>query len=554
MQLVSYTKAASKKTVTGDPSSAGLIPYTVDDLRSGRASGLVCGGGPSSTTWCSPLGKHGVVAGYTSAGKTYSCFTPTIVINGTRRYGHQYPKNMVIYDSKRTLWRETAPYVRSQGYEVKAIDLMSTDSEGRWNILSEAYSIIKETRDIAAAEQSISRIKASAIASVHSEKDAYWEHTAWAIVLGVAISLCILWDHEPSLADVSDAISEEDTLLEIRAQLGSETPKGVLTCIDLFNAKTTWSCVKSVVDAMLGFYVTDMGRRVASSSNVNFRKDFFGSKPVCYYVISPDNNPLCSTYAVHFLETAVATYMDEFEMRNLEGTDKHGLILMIDEFARLPRCEQILSVMATGRSRNITLYIAIQSFSQFLERGLYTGAEARVILEQSALNVFMANISQELAQDAAFKSGGVVGADQMQQMAPGDAFVHMAGCPMVNTHMEPLDAYKRYLDIDNAKELIPARVGRDAIIERILDLRAEDERAGNEWEIGGDELLNALLDVFYRDDGSSLSLSREGKLGYSVRDLVEGGGRESCHDEAIDEWAIIESLDMLIDSSDQDSE
>ncbi|MBR3314103.1 MAG: type IV secretory system conjugative DNA transfer family protein [Atopobiaceae bacterium] len=497
MQLVSYAEAVSKRTVTSDPSSAGLIPYTMEDLKDGKAEGLVCGGGPSSTIWCTPPGKHAVIVGRTGAGKTRSCLEPTVIANGTRRNSGLHPKSMLIVDSKRTMYRETSEYMKSQGYDVRLIDLMAAESKDRWSPLTEAYYIIQTTGDISLAEASIARIKASAIASVHSEKDAYWESTAWELVSGVSIALCQIRTEEPTLADVNDTINSKDALRHIEAVLKDRTPKAITNCISLFSANSTWSCVKSVATSMLGFYVTSMGRQVASASTIDFKEIFFNNKkPVCIYVISPDNNKLCSNYTVNLIESATSSYTDEFEKRNLEGTDLYGLILIIDEFARLPRIEQVLSITSTGRSRNITCYLALQSFSQFLERGLYTSAEANVVLEQAAINIYMSNISYEIARDAKFKSGGAITESNMLHLAPGDAYVSVAGKPMIGMHMEPLKAYTPHLDFCATEELVGVPVGRDDIIERILDARIEDECAGYQWELDNDELLDGLLEVF----------------------------------------------------------
>ena len=502
MQIVSYAEAVSKRTVTSDPHTAGLIPYSADDVTSGKASGLVCGGGPDTTCWCTPPGKHAVIVGRTGAGKTRGCLEPTVVVNGTRRNASEHPRSMVIVDCKRTMYRETAPYLASQGYQVKVVDLMSSKSQGRWSPLTEPYAIIKETGDVGQAEASLSKIKAATIASIHNERDAYWENVAWDLVSDVSIALCLTRDEEPSLADVCDTINNEDALTSLRYRLGDETPRTIASCIDLFDTRTTWSCVKSVVTAMLGFYTTATGRHVASKSNIDFKSDFFRSgNPVCLYVISPDNNLLCSTYTVHLIEHATASYMDEFERRDLEGTDRFGLFLIVDEFARLPRCEQILALMACGRSRNCTAYLAVQSFSQFLERGLYTAAEAKVILEQAAVTVYMSNTSREIADDAQFKSAGAIGCDQMLHLGTGDAYVCVAGMPMVATHMAALDEYTRYLDINPmAKQAPVAQVSNEDAIERILDLRIEDERCGLNWEIDADHLIDGLLAAFYDHD------------------------------------------------------
>ncbi|MDO4805700.1 MAG: type IV secretory system conjugative DNA transfer family protein [Coriobacteriales bacterium] len=546
MQIVSYAEAVSKKTVTSNPHSAGLVPYTLDDIKGGKASGLVCGGGPSSVTWCTPPGKHAVVVGRTGAGKTRSCLEPTVIVNGTRRGKGEHPKSMVIVDSKRTMWRETAPYLKSQGYEVKVVDLMSSKSEGRWSPLTEAFRIIKETGDVALAEASLSKIKAATIASVHSEKDSYWETVSWNLISAVSMALCLTEDEEPSLADVCDAIHDENKLRWLADHLGDETPKAILDSFDLTHAKTTWSCVKSVVSAMLGFYATSTGRHVAASSNIDFRTDFFRSGwPTCIYVISPDNNQLCSNYTVHLIEYATASYMDEFERRNLEGTDLFGLCFIVDEFARLPRCEQILALMATGRSRNCTAYLTLQSFSQFLERGLYTRAEANVVLEQAAVNIYMSNISHEIASDAEFKSGGAIDVGHMLRLGPGDAYVCVAGKPMVGTHMEPLEAYGRHLDLHAAPAPRKARVSRDDVVERMLDLHDADECAGRPWDIGAERLLDDMIDtILAKEDAADDALETPEEEVRARPDGDEQPQGPLAHDD-LDLQSLQEELDAL---------
>lgn len=559
MQLVSYANAVAKKTVTCDPTSAGLVSHTADELKNGLVEGFVCGGGPSSKILCAPPGKHVLVAGGTGAGKTLSTLGPTICANGTRRTKSHRPKSMIVVDCKHTLWRETAGYLETQGYVVRVVDLSDPESDGRWNPLGDAYAAVRERHSVPEAERSISNLKSAAIASVRSDRDKYWENAAWDAISSVALAKCLMGGGEPTLADVRDTIYDDVSLLMIKEVLGDDTPKGVLSCIDLFRSERTWSCVKSTVGAMLGFYVTDTGRHVSGTSNIHFKEDFFGRKPVCYYVISPDTSELCGGYTVQFIECATRAYMEEFEARGLEGSDRYALMLVIDEFARLPRCEQILALVATGRSRNCTAYLAVQSFSQFLERGLYTREEAAVILEQAAVNVYMSNTSREIAEDAKFKSGGVVGARQMLLMEPGDAYVRVAGKPMIATHMEPLSAYEECLGHAPRAMRADPTVDRDGMIERILDLCDDESRNGNEWEVSGEDLLDMLLTALSSHDGSVLSDKRPDRASHiepqanskaseegATRSTLDGDGTPAM-DEAAGDGSGLQDLQMELE-------
>lgn len=443
MKLKSMSSARATKVVTRDKQVAGLVYYSPKDIVSGKAEGLVVSGGPKEGVWCAPIGKHGVVVGRTGCGKTRSCYGPTVLINATRRHGVKKP-NMVIVDSKNTMLNETEAYLVSQGYRTRVLSLADENCSGRWNPLSSAYKAVK-VGDVTAAERFISNLKAAFVAMVSSSKDAYWENTAWEAIAGVALALCMTEKKEPSLGHVFDVIHDEFRMKELRIDLGKDAPQSLSSCIALMKAERTWSCILSEVDTMLAFYTSAVGRIVASATNMDFVEELFGDEPVAYYLIAPDTSRLGDGYVTQFVESLTKDYMAEFEARQLEGTSDRSLMLVWDEFARFPKCPYILGIMSAARSRNLTCYLSLQSFSQFMEADKYTRDEGAVVLEQASVNVYMANTSGEVAEDARLKSGDIVGSRQLVHLPVGDAYVVVAGKPMVKTHMAPVHEYVRLL-------------------------------------------------------------------------------------------------------------
>ncbi len=437
-------RAASAALVTRDPDRAGLATVSVRDVARGRARGIVCGGGPQSGRLLMlPPGLHATLVGRTGSGKTRGVLEPTVLANAIG--GARTQPNMLVVDAKGTIRRETEDLVRAEGYRVRVIDLASSDSPDLWNPLTDMHDAMRAD-DQEAAERALSRIEGPLRASVASRDDRYWENAGWSAIAGFSMGLSLHTpEREPTLADVSRWICDADLVERLAYSLGGRAPAGVLALRQLTEAPRTFACVQNIVSTMLAFYGSDIGRRVSSSSTVDVVRDLFDERPTIYYLVIPDTTSASDAYASLFIDYLYQSYCAEHDRRALERQGARPLMILLDEFARLPRIPQIAAAMSAGRSRDVRVLITLQSVSQLVEKGCYSPAEAQVMLEQAAASIYLGCTSPEVARDASLKSGGVVGMRELMLLERGEAYVTLAGSPTIKTRCEPFTHHRAAL-------------------------------------------------------------------------------------------------------------
>lgn len=428
------------RLVTTSPRKAGLKTHSAADVMGGRARGIVCGGGPQSGEILAlPRGVHAFVIGRTGSGKTREVLETTCVLNALP--GKAVQPHIICLDCKGTILRETARAVREAGYRVVPFDLAVPRSAGRWNPLSAMHRALMEDRP-GDADLELSRLSGTFKGIVRDDTDRYWQESAWNTIAGVAKGLSLNFGKEPSLGDVYDVIANDAILSALDRELGARSPAALHAAVQLTNVERTWNCVRSTCASMLAFFTTAAGRAIAGSSTVDFARDLVGSrKPRAFYIVIPDTSSAADNYAALLVNTLYQAFCAEHDRLGLEDTDKARPVLFIlDEFARLPRME-ISAVMSAGRSRDISVLAALQSVSQLTERGIYREEEARVMLEQAAATIYLPSTSPEAGQDAELKSGGAVGLTDLMLLERGEAYVALAGKPMIKTACEPFTTW-----------------------------------------------------------------------------------------------------------------
>ena len=210
------------RLVTTSPRKAGLKTHSAADVMSGRARGIVCGGGPQSGEILAlPRGVHAFVIGRTGSGKTREVLETTCVLNALP--GKAVQPHIICLDCKGTILRETARAVREAGYRVVPFDLAAPRSAGRWNPLSAMHRALMEDRP-GDADLELSRLSGTFKGIVRDDTDRYWQESAWNTIAGVAKGLSLNFGKEPSLGDVYDVIANDAILSALDRELGARSP------------------------------------------------------------------------------------------------------------------------------------------------------------------------------------------------------------------------------------------------------------------------------------------------------------------------------------------
>lgn len=410
---------------------AGCSVHAPGEVAAGCVEGLVVGDAAGRVV-AAPERVHSALVGATGCGKT-NLAIEQILLMASRA---DRP-NLVVIDAKDTLWGAVGTACSGAGYRVRHLDLRDpSSSTDRYNPAAAASRAFSEG-DRARAESLIGEVTDSLSALVESEKDRFWETEASALIKGVFFALCEI-EREVSLPEVRKTIGIGQKGL--RSLFGDDRGTLLEAILKTDMAKDTWGSVAAVAGAMLSFFDTHQARLLSSSSTFDPVSDLFDAeRPLALFVTSPDESSSADAFAKLLLDQTYHGYVTRCETSGRPARDTH---LFFDEFARYPRC-CISAMLSTARSRGFFAHLIFQSPSQLLERNRYTEAEARVIMEQMGLVVYMANHSRLAADDVSVRSGGLVTGTDLSSLSRGECVVaRMGGFPLLRTTTVPLEEFR----------------------------------------------------------------------------------------------------------------
>src|SRR5574344_348688 len=265
----------------------------------------------------------------------------------------------VITDPKGELYRETSGYLKANGYEVRAFNLINPDYSDRYNPL--AHIIDHQSVDIIAHTIVMGSKKEGM-----SSADPFWDETA-KMLLKAAIYyvISVLPEEEQNLSSCMNIIraggADENLFNKLFIdELKPEHPgrkeyENFSTAAD----KTMQSIVVSTL-AKITVFDTPSMQRITTSNNIDF--DDLGKKKVALFVITSASD---STYdfisTIFFNQTLQKLYLQAD--RN-GGTLDHQVYFLLDEFANIGQIPDFNKKLSTTRSLGISISIVVQSLDQ----------------------------------------------------------------------------------------------------------------------------------------------------------------------------------------------
>ncbi|MBQ9042258.1 MAG: type IV secretory system conjugative DNA transfer family protein [Eggerthellaceae bacterium] len=384
-------------------------------------------------------GRHAICSGITGAGKTESVLNTTIVLNAL---GRDVQSNLFVIDAKGDCFDKTAPILAARGYAVRNIDLRPHRGKDRFNPIHDAYTAFLEG-DPAMAQELAGEVAEGLASQIADRQDRYWEGAASALLQ--AVILALMEDKhkkgcEPTLADVSDLITEGVPALSKLASSVSSTKAGklLLSAISMRDAKDTVACVLSCALQPLTFYRTMMGREVAGTSTFDVFEDLGAEKPVAYYLcVAGDASEGARVYGSMLFDHIYKTHVRRFISPGQGGVRLRPMRCVWDEFPQHRAVGSVPNVLATARGYDFLVMLAVQSTSQLVAN--YGIDEARVILSQCEAGLFMRSVDEEINREVALRTMDAVTPAHLVDLETGEAYFALPGKPAVKAKYETFD-------------------------------------------------------------------------------------------------------------------
>ncbi len=349
---------------------------------------------------------HALIVGTTGSGKTTGFVDQNIAILGKSKG----KPSLLISDPKKELYEKHAKNLEANGYRVTTLDLREPYSSARWNpmnVLIRRIRLVKElqsnleNRDgkyFGAGEVFLSYKDARTrvqelkdeifenamdltytLCPIQNKEQPNWEQGARNLIFGLVLAFCEdcikgkMDEKQLQLFNVYHNITKycsEDTtalktyLLEGRDEFSKV--RGLVNTVLITSDKTLTSYLSEVNSYMQ--QLSDDGILSMTSENdidiVNADE-----KPNAIFVIVPDERFTRHRFVTLFI-TQVYKELVEKANLNLRRADtdtailKRNIYFVLDEFANLPKFENIEGMVTVARSRGIRFLFVLQSFSQ----------------------------------------------------------------------------------------------------------------------------------------------------------------------------------------------
>ena len=349
---------------------------------------------------------HALIVGTTGSGKTSGFVDQNIAILG-RSKGKP---SLLIADPKKELYEKHAEQLRSEGYTIATLDLREPYSSARWNPMQVLIRRIRRVKELqneleyrdgkyyACGEVFLSNREARTrvqelkdeiyenamdlvytLCPVQNKNQPTWEEGARNLIFGLVLAFCEdvisgkMDEKQLQLFNVYHNITKycsEDTtalkkyLLEGRDEYSKV--RGLVNTVLITSDKTLTSYL-SEVNAYIQQLSDDGILSMTSENDIDIVN--MDEQPTAVFVIVPDERFTRHRFVTLFI---TQVYKELVEKANLnlrrKQTDtailKRKAYFILDEFANLPRLENIEGMVTVGRSRGIRYLFVLQSFSQ----------------------------------------------------------------------------------------------------------------------------------------------------------------------------------------------
>ena len=301
-----------------------------------------------------PVDKRGnvnvLVVGGSGSGKSASYSIPN---------AYQQLGSYVFTDPKGELYDRTAGYLRSNGYEIKVLNLVRPQYSDGYNPLMHISSEI----DVDVIANTIVKGQKSD----GGGSDPFWDDSAEMLLKALIYYLMATRpEEEQNLASCAELVRAANSnggsnlLTELISKLPYDHPARMnYKSIEIAPEKT-YSSILSTLQSKLGKFDSKEIAELTSTDTINFND--IGNKKTAVYVISSDTHT-----AYDFLLTIFFSQMIQ-QLYNY-AYDNGGKLrvptyFILDEFANIGKIPDFDKKISTSRSRKISFSVILQNLDQ----------------------------------------------------------------------------------------------------------------------------------------------------------------------------------------------
>ena len=265
----------------------------------------------------------------------------------------------VFTDPKGELYDKTAGYLKSQGYDIKVLNLVNPTNSDGYNPLMHISSEI----DVDVVANTIVKGQKSESGS----SDPYWDDMAEMLLKALLYYLIATRpDEEQNLASCAELVRAANNnggsnlLTELISQLPYDHPARMYyKNIEMLPEKTFGS-VLGTLQSKLGKFDSREIAEVTSTNTIDFTD--IGRKKTAVYVISSDTHTAYDFLLTIFFSQMIQQLYDFADVNG--GALPVPTYFILDEFANIGQIPDFDKKISTSRSRKISFSVILQNLDQ----------------------------------------------------------------------------------------------------------------------------------------------------------------------------------------------
>ena len=302
-----------------------------------------------------------LVIGGSGAAKTRSYVLPNVLEANT---------NYVITDPKSEVLLSTGGYLKSQGYDVRVLNLVNLEE-------SDGYNPFRYLRDEKDVLKLVNNLIQATTPKESKSSDPFWEKSETALLQAIIL---MLFQEAPEYeqnfsmvmrvleyAEVKEEDDEHVSPLDMLfAKLEKEKPNSVAVrqykVFKLAAGKTAKSILVSTAVRLAAFNLPQI-KAITDHDDMDLYS--LGEKKVALYAVIPDNDTTFNfLVSLLYAQAFQALYYSADQIHH--GALPRHVHFVLDEFAAMP-LPGFTRELATMRSRNISASTIIQNMAQIKE-------------------------------------------------------------------------------------------------------------------------------------------------------------------------------------------
>ena len=313
--------------------------------------------------------SHTMIFGATGSKKTRNFVMPSIGI--LARAGESF----VVTDPKGELYEKTIADVVSHGYKCSCLNLRNFRAGITWNPLALPYYYYHNGKKAKAIEFATEMAKM--IIGENSTEEVFWSNTAIDVFSGFILllfekssaeechlkSLFTLWNSYIS--------NRKAMIRKIKEEFPNTVVYQKISSLDNPSEKTVGSIEAFIAMGMNKLCLNEEFVEFLSQKGLDFYQ--LAKEKTAIYLVIPDENTTYHFIVSLFLEQLYEVLIDKAQKERPQGLPIR-MNFLIDEFANIPKINNMDAMITAARSRNIRFHLIVQGMKQ-LEQKYGDGAD-----------------------------------------------------------------------------------------------------------------------------------------------------------------------------------